>query len=86
VFGFLGASQPGGGAGNVGNGEALRLKLNTPLAVSVALMDSCLRSLQVDLTNAQAEVRSPPPAGSRVSSGLVYVIYNRCASRLNVMN
>jgi hypothetical protein len=43
-----------------GAGEALRLKLNTPLAVASALMDSCLRSLQADLANAQAEVRCIP--------------------------
>jgi hypothetical protein len=54
------------GRGGLGAGEALRLKLNTPLAVASALMDSCLRSLQADLANAQAEVGCDPSLAFRL--------------------
>eukprot|EP00241_Pyramimonas_parkeae_P004314 CAMPEP_0114258020 /NCGR_PEP_ID=MMETSP0058-20121206/19067_1 /TAXON_ID=36894 /ORGANISM="Pyramimonas parkeae, CCMP726" /LENGTH=840 /DNA_ID=CAMNT_0001372833 /DNA_START=335 /DNA_END=2857 /DNA_ORIENTATION=+ len=52
VFNFL------AGGGEEGEGEALRLKLNTPLAVASALMDACERQLEEEMKAAEAEVRA----------------------------
>jgi hypothetical protein len=52
VFGFL-----SGGVGADG-GEALRLKLNTPLSVATALTSSALRQLEDQLTGAMQEVEA----------------------------
>jgi len=43
-------------------GEAMRLKLNTPLAVATALLESCARSLEADSLAAQAEVEAAATA------------------------
>eukprot|EP00959_Pyramimonas_sp_CCMP1952_P053058 1110011-Pyramimonas_sp.AAC.1 len=55
VFSFLAGG--GEGAGDVG-GEALRLKLNTPLSVASALTQASLRRLDEELAEAEAEVRT----------------------------